>query len=241
MFVFSHNCFYCTSKPDCAIPDDKCLYMYVYVYVCGRIVLCSLTKIHHPRRGRVAHVCIHVGASRCAIWWRYVNQEESMFINVIYMCISVGASRNAIWRRYVDQEESDVYVYRSISMCSLMTVLCMYVYTMYVCIYYVCMYILCMYVYTMYVCIYFAWEVSIIYVCTHMPVCMYVRTHMHIPKHIGIYVHYTFSFPGHMPGKEYARICFIHYIHTYMHAHIHTHSFPCAMPGKEYARIHFIQ
>jgi hypothetical protein len=37
----SHNCFYYTSKPECAIPDDKYTHMCVYVRVFVRVFVCT--------------------------------------------------------------------------------------------------------------------------------------------------------------------------------------------------------
>jgi hypothetical protein len=40
--MYSHNCFYYTSKPECAIPDDN-VYMYIFIciYVCMDILFFS--------------------------------------------------------------------------------------------------------------------------------------------------------------------------------------------------------
>ncbi len=62
MYAVSHSYFYHTSKPECAIPDDKCMHKYAYMLsTCLRIECVNLwMNIHMYLHTNVVDCLIHV-------------------------------------------------------------------------------------------------------------------------------------------------------------------------------------
>ncbi len=110
MYAVSHNCFYYTSKPECAIPDDN---MHVGMIVC----ICESISFEESARHwswiSVIQVCIYVCVyiyiyTRVCIYiytcvyiyvYIYTHTPRACLIRACMQMLTIKVSRNCCWNR----------------------------------------------------------------------------------------------------------------------------------------------